>query len=434
MEAVIVAGGKGTRLRSISGDIPKPMVDVAGEPILRHLISCCAAHGFKSVHLLTGYRADVIRDYFGDGHQFNVHIEHHVETTPLGTAGAVKAIESVVGERFLLMYGDVFTDMNLSRLVAFDSEHGGMGTLVVHSNNHPIDSDLVEIDPHCRITAFHSKPHVEGRYYSNLVNAGVAILSRHVLHHVAPEQHLDFGRDIYPRAVANGEDLYGYNTPEYIHDMGTPDRLARVRTDFDSGLSRRMNLENRRRAVFIDRDGTLNRYCPYIDKLDDFELIPEAIPALKLLNGTDWLVIVVTNQPQVARGQITEADVRLMHKKMETLLGKEGAKVDAIYYCPHHPDSGFPGERPEYKIRCECRKPAPGMYLAAAKYFNIDLSQSVYVGDSTADIAVCHRFGGKSVLLLSGAGGKDGKYSVVPTHVCNTVLDAVRWILAGGVA
>jgi D-glycero-D-manno-heptose 1,7-bisphosphate phosphatase len=180
--------------------------------------------------------------------------------------------------------------------------------------------------------------------------------------------------------------MFCYDSPEYVKDMGTPDRFHQVEADYKSGVVQAKNLHNKQKAIFLDRDGTINKYVGFLRNIDNFELIEGAAEAIKLINQSGYLAIVVTNQPVIARGEVTWEQLNEIHRKMETLLGKEGAYVDGLYICPHHPDKGFAGERPEYKIVCDCRKPKPGLLLRAAKDFNIDLSKSYMIGDDDRDV------------------------------------------------
>lgn len=169
------------------------------------------------------------------------------------------------------------------------------------------------------------------------------------------------------------------------------------------------------KAFFIDRDGTINKYVPYITNIEDFEIMDGVSNAIQMINTSDWLAIVVTNQPQVAKGLLTNAEVDAMHEKMNKFLGLDGAKLDGIYYCPC--------------LDCECRKPKQGMYLQAKKDFDIDFKKSVFIGDTTRDVAVTKEIGGKSILLNCGLGGKDNKYLVSPDYRCNDLFEAVKIIL-----
>ena len=427
MKVIIPAGGKGTRLNTILKGLPKPLVNIDGEPLLIHTIRQCKKYGLTDINLLLGYKPNQIINALGDGTDLDVKITYHLEDKELGTAGAVKNIEDIIDSDFLLIYGDIYVNMNFEKLINFHDSKNSNGTLVCHPNNHPHDSDLLEVNDEDEIIDFISKPHDEGKYHRNLVNAGVSILNKSILIDIKKNTYCDFGKDIYPKFI--GKKLYGYNTPEYIHDIGTPTRYKNVLNDINNNLPEKINLKNKRKAFFIDRDGTINKYIPFIDKIEDFELLEDVDKAIRAINSSEWLAIVITNQPQVARGQLEEEDVKYMHKKMEYLLGLKSAKLDAIYFCPHHPDKGFDGENKIYKIECNCRKPKPGLYLKAQDKFNIDLSQSVYIGDTTRDIAVTKEVGGTSILLRCGLGGKDKKYDVEPDLMCNNLYSAVKTIL-----
>ena len=193
--------------------------------------------------------------------------------------------------------------------------------------------------------------------------------------------------------------MFCYDSPEYVKDMGTPDRYYSVCKDCKEGRIEAKNLKNKQKAIFLDRDGTLNKYVGFLRNIDDFELIDGVAEAIRKINESGYLAIVVTNQPVIARGEASFEELEEIHSKMETLLGKEGAYLDAIYYCPHHPNKGYKGERPELKIDFDCRKPNPGMLLKAAADFNIDLSQSWMIGDGENDVKAGINAGCKTVLL-----------------------------------
>lgn len=185
------------------------------------------------------------------------------------------------------------------------------------------------------------------------------------------------------KPLAGTGQLLCYDSPEYVKDMGTPERYAAVCED---SVMRRRGICAGSRKLLFWTTGTINRYVGFLRNIDEFELLPGVAQAVRKINELGWLAVVVTNQPVIARGEVTEEQLEAIHCKMETLLGREGAWLDAIYYCPHHPDKGFPDKRPELKIHCSCRKPAPGMLLDAAQRFNIDLSCSWMVGDGKNDV------------------------------------------------
>jgi len=427
MKVVIIAGGKGTRLGAL--DLPKPMIQIAGKPILEYQVENVKKYNLKDIYILSGYNAHKIVDYFGDGSKWDVNITHVIEEIPLGTAGALKQIEHLLKEKFLVLYGDTLFDINLSRMIEFNLENESIGTLLVHPNDHPHDSDLVEIDSNFNIIQFHSKPHPENKYFKNLVNAALYILTPEIFGYIPANQTSDFGKDIFPKILSSGGSLKAFKSTEYIKDMGTPERLRKVSSDMISGKISRLNITNKRKAIFLDRDGVINEEKGNIFKLEDFIIIPGIADAIRKINQSLYLVVVVTNQPVLAKGFCTEETLRQIQNKMEYELGQQGAYIDATYFCPHHPDKGYPGEITSLKIDCNCRKPAIGMIAAAKSDLNIDLSGSYIIGDSTTDIQTGLNAGLKSVLLKTGYGGTDGKYSVVPDFTFETLMYAVNFIL-----
>lgn len=392
MKAVIMAGGKGTRIASVNSRVPKPMIPLAGKPVLEHQIECLKRQGITEIILIIGYLGDQIKEYFGDGsnlskatgNPFGVHISYIEEKEPLGTAGSLFLLKENLKEDFLLLNGDIIFDVDLERFVSFHRNQNALATLFVHPNSHPYDSGLILSDLNGRVTDW---LHKEDKrfWYQNCVNAGLHLLSSEVLEPLHRLKALDLDRDILRPLIQSGR-LYAYSSPEYVKDMGIPERLGEVESDILVGKVKSRNLSRRQKAVFLDRDGTINKYVGFLTNIDDFELLPGAAEAIRNINRSGYLAIIVTNQPVIARGEVTEEQLLEIHHKMETLLGREGAYLDDIFVCPHHPDKGFAGERPKYKIDCGCRKPKPGMLLEAAQKYNIDLSQSFMVGDSESDM------------------------------------------------
>lgn len=426
--AVILAGGKGTRLRHISQKTPKPMVKIGPLPVLEHQIRLLKEYGINRITLVTGYLSEVIEQYFADGSRFGVTLDYFREQTPLGTTGGIKRLQHILTDDFLVFYGDVMVNMDLARLVRFHRAKTAAATLVVHPNDHPCDSDLVELDGQDRIVAFYPKPHPPHRYFRNLVLAGVYVLSPAILRHLPKQQAADFGRDIFPKVVST-ERLYGYRTAEYIKDIGTPDRLRQVRADYRKGKIAALRTDTKRPAIFLDRDGVINQYVGLVRTPADFRLLGRAASAIKKINSSRYLAIVVTNQPVVARGLCSLEQLEEIHRKMDTLLGSQGAKLDALYFCPHHPDIGFAGENPAYKIKCRCRKPDFGMLKKAQQDFNINLGNSWLIGDSERDILCAKNAGLTSIGLLTGAGCKDCA-DTRPDYFFADLYEAVNFILA----
>ncbi|HTX73201.1 MAG TPA: HAD family hydrolase, partial [Rectinemataceae bacterium] len=223
--------------------------------------------------------------------------------------------------------------------------------------------------------------------------------------------------------------VQAYRTSEYIKDMGTPERLDQVARDLTSGVVAARRLSRRQRAVFLDRDGTINRYVELLHRSEDLELLPGAAAAIRSLNASPYLCFVVSNQPVVARNLCSIEEVEETHRRLETLLGAEGAYLDDIRFCPHHPDSGYPGENPAYKIKCACRKPGTGMIEELAAAYNVDLSRSWMVGDTSMDIQTAVNAGMRSILVASGMRESPAKYAARPELHCADLAEAVDRLL-----
>jgi histidinol-phosphate phosphatase family protein len=429
MKLAIVAGGKGTRL--VLKDTPKPMAQIGGKPILEHQINVAKEYGINDIYILSGHLANSIEDYFGDGSSFGVNITHTTEKHPLGTAGAVKQLEDNIDERFMIFYGDVVFDIDLKSFIEFDKRLYSIATIIVHPNDHPYDSDLVEIDDENIVTAFHSKPHKENAYYRNLVNAGIYILSPEVFKYIPENKPTDFGKDIFPLVLRSKKIIRAYRTAEYIKDIGTVDRLKKVSADFISGRVGSWVKTNKRSGIFLDRDGTLIEDIDLLHRVDDLKLLPYADRAVKQINESDFLCFLITNQPVVARNLCDMPVIKQIHNKLETLLGKTGAYLNDIYFCPHHPDKGYPGENKEFKIECDCRKPKTGMIEKAVKEYNVDVESSWFIGDTTTDTQTGIIAGLQTILARTGKGGKDRKFHCIPDFVFDNLEEAVDFILEG---
>lgn len=388
MKAVIMAGGKGTRISSLRADIPKPMIEVCGKPVLERQIECLKENGIVDIILVIGHLGTVIRNYCGDGTQWGVHIRYIEETEPLGTAGALYYLKDM-DEDFFLLNGDIIFDVDLQRMAAWHTERNARITLFAHPNSHPYDSVLIKHDGEGKVTTMGK---VQGGYPRNCVNAGIHIVSPEVLQGLHELKARNFDQEIVKPQIEHGT-VFAYRSPEYVHDMGTPERYYAVCRDVASGLVRKRNLRYPQKAIFLDRDGTINKEKGYITAPEQLELESGAAEAIRRINQSEYLAIVVTNQPVIARGDCSLEELDQIHGRLDQLLGEQGAYLDDLLFCPHHPDRGFPGEVLEYKIPCSCRKPEPGMLLQAAKRYHIDLNQSFMIGDDERDMMAGRRAG-----------------------------------------
>lgn len=402
VKVVIMAGGKGTRIASLNAEVPKPMICVDDRPILEHQILCLANQNLTDIILVIGYKGEVIEEYFGDGSKYGVHIEYIWEETPLGTAGALYFLKNEIKEDFFLINGDIIFDIDFRRLYQHHKSHDGIATIFTHPNNHPYDSGVIVADETGKVTKWMTKEE-ERIWYKNCVNAGIHIFSTEIFNKFDILEKKDLDRDILKKLIKE-EKLYIYQSPEYVKDMGTPDRFYAVEQDIRKGLVAGKNLNQKQKAIFLDRDGTINRYVGFLKSIDDMQLLDGVSRAIKKMNACGFLVIVITNQPVIARGEVSFEELEEIHNKMETLLGNEGAYIDDIFYCPHHPDKGFEGERAELKFDCNCRKPKTGLFMQAAEKYNIDLSNSWMVGDSLTDMEAGKNAGCNVVLCGTNDG------------------------------
>lgn len=411
-----MAGGKGTRISELFPDIPKPLIPIDGVPVLEREIISLRNQGFDNLILTISYMSDKIKDYFGDGSKWNVHIEYFVENIPLGNAGALFKLREKFGDDdFLLLNADAIFEVDFKRMIQFHKNKNALVTLFTHPNSHPYDSGLIIADRDLSVKQWLTKEETRPEWYKNRVNAGLHVINAKALDMVDIDTDM-IGKEVDGKIVKVDLDrqvlkplcgknvMYCYDSPEYVKDMGTPDRYRAVEKDYIAGIVKAKNLANKQKAVFLDRDGTINIYKGFLRNIDDFELIDGVTEAIKKINNSGYLCIVVTNQPVIARGEVTYEQLNEIHNKMETQLGLEGAYIDGIYFCPHHPHKGYSGEIAELKIDCECRKPKPGLLLKAANDFNIDLSKSFMVGDGENDIKAGIAAGCISILIGQNVG------------------------------
>lgn len=415
---------------------PKALLRVAGKPILEYQLQLLQSSGFTNVLILTSHLGEHIEKFCKERIASGLTIRCLRERTPLGTAGALKAVQRYLPSDFLVLYGDEMVQVDLKRFIRFHRDQRRKyptlaGTLAVHPNDHPMDSNLVEIDNNNRIQSLLTKPHPPELWFRNLVSTPLYALTPKVFKYIPNNTPSDLGRDTFPHIVRGHKNvLVAYPTPEYLKDVGTPKRLREVATDVRNGVFGKMSLRHKRPAIFLDRDGVINKEVGDLRHLQDFELLPGVTKAVRKINQSGYLAVVISNQPVVAKGFCTFDDVLHIHKKMETLLGREGAKLDAIYFCPHHPDNGFPGENMKYKIACRCRKPKTGMIQVAVKDLNIDLQKSIVIGDRTGDAKLGENLGIRFLGVKTGEALRDNAYELKQKpRIAKSLLTAVNALL-----
>ena len=430
MQTVILAGGFGTRLSKIFPGTPKPLTPVNGIPILERIILECKRYNQKEILLIIYFEADKIRNYFGDGKKFGVSISYFQEKKPMGTGGALFSAKDLLKDSFLVLYSDVFFDLNLEMLKKFHKKNCSDLTMVVHPNNHPHDSDLVVIGKKNKVTKIKATHHKANFKFRNLVNAAMFIMKRSILEVPFPrKKKFDISQDLIPFILRKNKKVFAYRTVEYLKDMGTPERLKHVEDDLEKGVVLSRSFNEDRKAIFIDRDGTIIEECNHLSNPDKVKLLDGVSEALKKINKSEYLGICITNQPVVARGNCSFKNLDRIHAKMDHLLGIEESYLDNLYFCPHHPHKGFKGEIVALKKNCHCRKPKIGMIKKAQKENKISLLNSWMIGDRTSDLQTGNNFGGFNSLVLTGEAGNDKIYKIRPDLTSENLNEAVSFII-----
>lgn len=394
-----MAGGRGLRMRPLTDDRPKPMVQINGRPFMEYLVELLRDQGFGRILLLLGYRAEVIQDHFGDGSRWGVSVDYSVTAPDDLTGSRVRLAEDRLDEHFLFMYCDNYWPMTFDRMWARYLELGAPAMITVYTNRDGVSRDSVIVGDDDFVKVFdrgRTTPGLSG------IEIGYAVLSREAVLELVPAREslpdgdLLFEEAVYPPLAERGE-LAAFRSDHRYYSVGSVERLPLT----EAFLARRP-------AIILDRDGVLNKRPPraeYVRSPDEFEWLPGAREALKLLNDKDYRVIVVSNQAGVARGAMTAADLDEVNGRMRAEAEQAGGRIDAIYCCTHDWDEG-----------CECRKPRPGMLFDAARDFHLDLTRVVFVGDDERDAQAADAAGAASVLVSDE----------------RPVLEAVRAVVDGG--
>ena len=426
MDALISAGGKGTRLIELTGDvIPKPMAKISGKPVIERAVERLSKYGIKKIYISVGHLAEKITSYLKNGEKWGVEIEYITENEPLGSGGALYYLKGKVNGDFVVCSGDTVFDVDLSKMNAYHKRRKALVTMLTHPNAHPYDSDVIICDRFNRVKGISKKNEHQG-FYPNNVNAGFFIINSKALDYFDQPKKVNLEHDFILSHINQNSRVYAYKSPEYVKDVGSPQRFFNAEKDIERGLVEARNLSKKQKAIFLDRDGTINEYNGFINTPDGLNLVSDACEAIKKINDSGYLAIVISNQPVIARGEATRGQVEEIFNKMQTLLGRGGAFVDGIFYCPHHPKSGFKGEVKRLKKDCDCRKPKIGMLLSAQKRFNLDLSKCVMVGDSELDVLTANNANIPCVKVKSDL---KEKATAIPTAYAETLSDAVAYIL-----
>lgn len=385
-QAVILAGGRGSRLRPFTDTNPKPMVPINGRPFLEHLIEMLKENGIKEVVILTGYLSEKIQEYFGNGSKFGINIEYSF--TPFEDKNGqenesgirIKNAEHLLDDVFFLMYCDNYWPVNLKKMTDFYNQMGRLAMTTVYNNkdgfgeygkeNNVLVSDDGSVLKYDRTR---KDPNLNG------VDMGFFILNKKIID-LIPEHNSHFEKEILPELITENQ-LAAYQTDHRYYFITNENTLQIAE-----------KLLKPKKAIFLDRDGVINKRIKgdYVRDWKQFEFLPGVIEGLKLLCQNDFQTYIITNQRGISRGLMTEHDLNDIHQKMKQELKKHNVIINKIYYCPHE------------KGQCDCRKPKPGMLFKAANENYLDLSKTIFIGDSETDLQAGQAVGCKTILIKPG--------------------------------
>jgi len=362
-QAVILAGGYGTRLKPFTDKAPKPMYPINGKPFLEYLIEQVKSFGINRILLLLGYLPNVIIDHFGDGSRFGVNIVYSITPQEYETGSRLKVAynEGKIDDQFILLYCDNYCPINFEKL--HDDYNNNNADIQVtaylnldgYTKNNLLINDTGKVE-------LYDKTHTDSRLQG--VEIAYSIMKRKVLEYI-PEGNVNFEKSVFPKVIADGK-MYATITEHRYYSIGSWERMKMTEKFFSS-----------QKYIFLDRDGTINVRAPrayYVMKPDEFIWLPRAKEALLKLKKAGYTIILITNQPGIGRGMMTDEDLELIHDKMQSDLKEIGASIDQIYMCKHRIDEN-----------CRCHKPKPGMLFDAQKDNSLNLTKCYFVGDDERD-------------------------------------------------
>lgn len=374
-QAVILAGGKGTRLRPLTYEIPKPMIPINDRPFLEYLLTLLKENGISEVILLLGYLAEKVVDYFGDGSGWDLSIKYSIGEVSWETGTRVTAATELLDDCFLLLYCDNYWPLKLADLVGFHNSLDKLATVTVYTNKDGITRNNVLVDGEGNVIRYDRSRKDED---CNGVDIGFFILDKRILAST-PAYNFSFEEVVIPELVKSNQ-LGGFTTDHRYYSIGKPDRLEST-----------AQFLKPRKVLFLDRDGVINRKPPkaeYVRSWKQFEFLPEAISSLKTLCRHGYELYIITNQAGIARGLMNERDLEDIHSRMKRELKLHDVEIRGIYYCPHGWDEG-----------CDCRKPKPGLFFQASRDHHLDISKAVYIGDDDRDMEAGNAAGCRTYLL-----------------------------------
>ncbi|HET6605905.1 MAG TPA: HAD-IIIA family hydrolase [Rhodopila sp.] len=360
-QAVILAGGRGTRMQPITNHLPKPMVPVCGRPFLEYQIEQLADQGIERVLLLLGYLPEVVQRHFGDGRDWGIQIDYRITHPDQLTSSRIADARHLLDPCFMLLYCDNYWPLQMDKLWRRFCEAHKPALVTVYRNADNYSRGCVALDENQDVQMFDRTRTAPGL---REVEISYAIITDTCLERLPAEDCL-FEEAIYTPLARQGR-LAAYVSDHRYYSVGSLNRLPETETFF-----------RRQPTIFLDRDGVLNRKPPrahYVRNWSEWQWNPGARQALRMLRHAGYRTVIISNQAGIGRGVMTELDLQAIHDRMRQDVIQTGGSIDAIYHCPHDWDAG-----------CTCRKPKPGLLLQAQKELCLDLTRTPFIGDDDRD-------------------------------------------------
>jgi D-glycero-D-manno-heptose 1,7-bisphosphate phosphatase len=376
-QAVILAGGLGTRLRPLTDTVPKPMLPFHGKPFAEYLLDMLREQGISEVLFLLGYLPRVVTDYFGDGRNHGLEITYAISPVEDETGTRLKKAIDQLDDLFLLLYCDNYWPMDMRKMWDFFLHTGARAMVTVYGNEDGYTRNNLKVNEEGLIEVYDKTRTIPGL---KGVDIGYGFFPKSVIAEL-PDGNVSFEKETYGRLVKERQ-LAGYVSRHRYYSVGSHERLPLTEAFL-----------GRSPAILLDRDGVLNQKAPqaqYIRSPEQFVWLPGALDALRRLKTAGYRVILISNQAGIARGMLSREELHAVEDRMRRDAETAGGRIDAIYVCPHHWDE-----------KCSCRKPEPGMLFQAQRDHHFDLSRVWFLGDDERDVQAGEAAGCKTGLVTS---------------------------------
>jgi mannose-1-phosphate guanylyltransferase/phosphomannomutase len=383
-EIVIIAGGKGTR--SLNANTPKSMQLIGGKPLIEWQLENINSWADANIHVIGGYLGNQIQEHLSkiESKYINLNLFYHHDQKLNGTLPALlQVVDKIPSDNFAVLLGDLAINFNWKKFFEKLNDPAVDALVVTHPNGHPQDSDLVIESSRNQNLLFLPKHRTRKPTDGNLAVAGIFGLKKKIFAKINYDGN-DISRDLLGVALEQWA-VRNYLTVDYIKDTGTPERIEAINKDLVTGYYSNRDPKNRR-VIFIDFDGTLHKNLEVKNNETVFQFHENILESIKKINRSGIPLVVISNQPGIAKGFFSFKDLDIFFRKVQSDLIDRGCYIDAWLFCPHHPESGWAEEVKELKMNCECRKPKIGLLKKFLESNDFDVKKSWMLGDSDADL------------------------------------------------